>query len=800
MKFSLSWLRDFVDIPAPAAAGDVVAVLTSVGIEVASATKRHIPGGVKVARVVAVDKHPNADKLHVCTVDAGGAAPLAVVCGAPNVAPGMLAPLATIGTKFDNGFTIAAAKLRGVESFGMLCSEKELGLSDDHSGLMVLSQEMTVGKELSAYYPDDDILEIEITPNRGDCLSLLGVAREVGAKLRAPLKNTALDPQESAGPAVDGFISVSVEAPAECPRYGGRLVTGVRIAPSPAWMARRLSDAGVRPINNVVDITNYIMLHFGQPMHAFDYARIAQKKIIVRKAGASTQFTTLDRVVRGLSAGDLLICDGEKPVALAGIMGGAGSEISETTADVFLECAYFNPFGIRATSKRLGLSTESSYRFERGVDPENALIRALDTAAEMLRLYAGGAVVPGRIDAYPAPVKKQAVLLRPSRVTRVLGVAVPKDDIVATLSSLQFSCRDAGVDAVECTAPSFRHDIFLEADLIEEAGRFYGYDTIPAAGTAIVSLVQPPSVAEARCDAIRHSLAFAGLNEIVTNSLTSEKKNRLLRPDVAPVTLLNPLSPEMAQLRTSMLGASLEIMSYNVNRKNLDNRFFDIGRTYVMVPGQDLPDERDVLAIAMSGDFFVTSWNNTDGVKADFYVLKGVLDKLCADIGSAPLRYDPSAGPHPFFDADSCRVSSAGGPAGALGRIRDDVCAAFDIKEPVYFAELDCTGFLAAPLVPSAYAQLPKYPALERDFCFVLGESVRSAQISNEIRGLSPLVEEVTPFDVYRGEKLGPGLKSIAFSVRLQSRDRTLTDKEGEEVCAAIVSAMERKFSATLRK
>ncbi len=634
MKFSLSWLKDFVDITIPAQ--EVCATLTSVGIEVASLAKRHIPAGVKVARVISVDKHPNADKLHVCSVDAGEAAPLSIVCGAPNVAAGMLAPLATIGTKFENGFTIAKAKLRGVESFGMLCSEKELGLSTDHSGLLSLASDMKVGTELSVYYPDDDILEIELTPNRGDCLSLLGVAREVAAKLGQPLKNTGSTPQESLGPAVGEFVSVSIEAPGQCPRYCGRLVRGVKIAPSPAWMATRLSDAGVRPINNVVDITNYIMLHFGQPMHAFDYAAIAGKKISVRTAGGPVSFVTLDQAARSLVSSDLLICDGEKPVALAGIMGGEGSQISDSTTDVFLECAYFDPPGIRLTSKRLGLSTESSYRFERGVDPQEALIWALDTAAEMLRLHAGGTVVAGRIDAYPAVVRRKSIRLRPSRVARVLGVRIPKQAILATLSSLGFACTDAGDDAVDCVAPAFRHDIFVEADLIEEAGRFYGYDNIPSSGCATVSLSKPRPAAEERLDAIRSSLAFAGLHEIVTNSLTSGKKNSLVRPGVSPVALLNPLSPDMAQMRVSMLGSGLEALSYNINRRNLNNRFFDIGRTYVSVPGETLPRERDVLALVVSGSYFAKAWNNTSGTGADFFIVKGLLDKLSADVGCGP--------------------------------------------------------------------------------------------------------------------------------------------------------------------
>jgi phenylalanyl-tRNA synthetase beta chain len=804
MKFSLSWLKDFVDIDMPATAiGDI---LTSLGLEVASIDKRQIPQGIKVARVVAVDKHPDADKLHVCTVDAGDAAPLTIVCGAPNVVAGMLAPLATIGTKFENGFSIARAKLRGVESFGMLCSEKELGLSSDHSGLMVLPQDMKIGRELSEYFPDDCVFEVELTPNRGDCLSVLGIAREVSAKLGTLLKHTALLPKETKDASINDFISVTIEAPKECPRYGGRLVRSVAIGPSPAWLAQRLTDAGVRPINNVVDITNYMMLHFGQPMHAFDYNCIGLKKIIVRKAGATTDFATLDSAPRKLIADDLLICDGEKPVALAGIMGGAGSEISDATTDVFLECAYFDPGQIRRTSKRLLLSTESSYRFERGVDPDQALMWALDTAADMLRQYAGGTVVCGAIDAYPQTIGKQVVALRPSRVNRLLGISIPKKEVQDSLGRLQISCRDADADRLECTIPLYRHDISCEADLIEEAGRFYGYDNIPSAVFAQVGLDNRLSPVESIVDAVRSSLAFLGLNEIMTNSLTSEKNNKRVRPDTVPVVLLNPLSPDMAQMRTSMLPSALEVCAYNINRKNLDNRYFEIGRVYSAQndaqndaqAGSLLPRERDIVSIILTGNFFSKAWNNIATLKNDFYVLKGILDKLAADLGTARFAFTPHADATSCFEAEACSFTGAS-LAGIMGKIRNDICAAFDIKETVYYAEIDITEFLTRPRPQPVYKPLPKYPALERDFCFVLPESIASEAITSDVYTLSPLVEDVTPFDVYRGDKLGNGLKSIAFSVRLRSNERTLVDKEAEEVCAKIVTVMEKKFKATLR-
>jgi len=795
MKFSLSWLRDFVDVDVPVE--DIEPILTSLGLEVASIKKRHIPSGIKVAKILDVAKHPNADKLHVCTVDAGEGSPLTIVCGAPNAAAGMIAPLATIGTKFNDTFIITKAKLRGVESFGMLCSEKELGLSDNHAGLLALPNTMQIGSEVSTYFPDDCIIEVELTPNRGDCQSVLGIARDVAAKLKKPLKNAALAPQESSDAKINEFISVAIEAPALCPRYAGRLVRNVKIVSSPQWMAQRLQDAGVRPINNVVDITNYMMLSYGQPMHAFDYARIGGKQVVVRKSGASIEFTTLDQVKRSIVADDLVICDGNGPVALAGIMGGLGSEISNTTTDVFLECAYFNPGQIRKTAKRLCLSTESSYRFERGVDSTNALIWALDTAAELLRQYAGGSIVRGAIDQYPSPLVKQEITLRPSRVTKLLGVPVAVADIQDTLTRLQIVNTIIGPDSLACISPAYRHDISCEADLIEEIGRFYGYDNIPSAEYAKVSLNALPSITENRVDAIRHSLAFLGMSETVSNSLTSEKKNRLAAPKVNPVLLLNPLSPDMAQMRASMLSSCLENVARNLNRKNPDNNFFEIGRVFSAASASLLTQERDILAIVLCGRFFTNAWNYAQSAKSDFYVLKGILEKLASDIGVQGFSYAQQTGNSGCFD-QACTISTAG-LIGQMGKVRPDTCAAFDIKEPVFYAELDITDFVGKiPMMP-LFSPLPKYPALERDFCFVLADTIAAAALATEIAALSSIVEDVTPFDVYRGEKLGIGLKSIAFSVRMRSKDRTLIDKEAEDICTQIIETMKKKFNATLR-
>jgi len=794
MKVLYSWLKDLVDTNM--SIEDTARILTKTGVEAGSIVKRQIPRGVVVARVLSKVKHPNADKLSLCSIDAGGEFPLQVVCGAPNVAEGMTVALATIGTTIGS-LTIKKAAIRGVESSGMLCSEHELGISDDHSGILPLSSHYRPGTILAEYLPDEETFEVEITPNRGDCLSMLGLARELSAKLGAPLKGTTKRPSEGPEP-VAKFISVEVKAPEACPRYTGRFIRGVTVGPSPEWLARRLTAAGLRPINNVVDVTNYAMLHFGHPMHAFDYQTIAGRKILVRRATAGQRFVTLDEVERTLTGDDLLVCDAEKPVALAGVMGGLKSGISSSTTDVFLECAYFDPVGIRKTSKRLGLSTDSSYRFERGVDYGGGLVDALDTAAQLIAELAGGDVAAGRIDAYPAPIAQHSIRLRPTQVNRVLGVQISREQIVKTLAALGIAQTGQESDSLVFAAPSHRHDLTIEADLIEEVGRMYGYDNIPSTTTATVWLDTQHNSADQRANAIRTALAGVGLNEIATNSMVSPRKHNALAPDRAAVALLNPLTPDMSQMRTSLLGNMLETVAYNLNRRNHGNRFFEIGRTYVAVDGSELPRERDVVAIGLEGAYWPAAWN-TPALDNSLFVLKGVLTQLAASAGMGQPQFDVQSPREHAFDEECAVVKMGAGTCGTLGKVRTDTCKSFDIKTVVYYAELDITEFLQNEPSQPRYTSLPRFPAVERDFCFVMASSVPAEEVCSEIRRISPLVEETRPFDLYQGEKLGVGKKSIAYSVRLRSNERTLTDKEADAVSQSIVSTVSQKFGATLR-
>ncbi len=796
MKIVYSWLRDFIDIDVTAER--LAEALTSVGLEVSSIEKHSIPKGVIVGRVLEVRKHPNADKLSVCRVDTGSETPLDIVCGAPNVSPGMLAPFAAVGTVLAPDLKVGKMKIRGVESFGMLCSEKELGISDDHRGLMVLPPDMAPGKPLSDYFPDDIVIEIEITPDRGDCMSMLGVARVMAARFNVPLKRTALFPHENKNDPIDKAIKVIIEAPAQCPRYTGRLVRNVRIGPSPRWLSYRLSLAGIRPINNVVDITNYMLLHFGQPMHAFDYARICDQTIVVKTASEAGKFLTLDNIERKLDAGDLIIADGKRPVALAGIMGGAGSEITDETTDVFLECAFFEPTGIRKTSKRLGISTDSSYRFERGVDPEGALIDALDTAAALLEELAGGKVCSERIDIRAMPFEKRTITLRPQKVCSVLGVSITYSQIISILKSLQIECSTSEPETIKCTVPTFRHDLVIEEDLIEEVGRLYGYDNIPPSETVFLSLNRSLPVVEKTSDAIRYALAFSGLREAVTGSMTSQKKCSLLTPSVKAVPLRNPLNPDMAFMRTTLAGSLLEITAYNCNRKNFNNRFFEIGKVFEQLP-DDSFIERHVVGILIEGDYFPSTWNSP-AIPVSFYILKGIIEAFAVHLGFPSCVFSPVANLPAYFTCESASVAIGDTITGYAGLIDKSIAETFEIKTTVCYAELDITKFLETSVPVPSYKPLPRFPALEWDFCFVMDEQTRPSDICRTISELSPLIEEVYPFDVYRGEKVGERKKSITFTVKLRSTEKTLTDEECEPLFKNIIEKIEHTYKAVLRR
>ncbi len=792
MKIVYSWLKDFVDIDVPVE--ELADSLTAAGLEVASFSTYKIPAGVRVASVVETQKHPNADKLTLCKVDTGSEI-LDVVCGAPNVRAGLRVALATIGTVIAPDFIIKKSKIRGAESFGMLCSERELGLSDSHDGIMELPENFKLGDELSVYYPDDAVIEIEITPDRGDCLSMIGVAREVVARYGLPMKNTVPQVIESETESVDQFITIENNAPEQCPRYCGKFIKGVKIQPSPYWMQRRLTLAGIRPINNVVDVTNYILLHFGQPMHSFDYSRIDGAKIVINHAENGQKFATLDSVERNLISSDLLICDNTKPVALAGVMGGADSQILDTTTDVFLECAFFDPVTVRKTSKRLGLSTDSSYRFERGVDPDSGLISAIEYAAELIRQTAGGTIAKGRIDHYPSPFSPRKIVIRPKKASKILGMQVSGEQVRSFMLSLGIKCS-GDLEELDCEIPLFRHDLTIEEDLIEEVGRLYGYDNIIPSETAVISLNTPLPLVEKVTDTIREALAFSGLREIVTNSMTSQKFHDLLTPKIKPVAMLNPLNPDMAIMRATLSGSMLSVLSYNINHKNTDNRFFEIGKIFSCNDSGEFV-ERTVLGIMIQGNFIEKTWN-VPSMPSDFYVLKGIIEAFCTHTGIGTTTLSKPAELSESFGIEQAKIENEQ-IKGVMGRISDRVCTAFDLKTTVFYAEIDITELITTPSKLTRYHSLPKFPAAERDFSFVIPDAISVSLICSEIFSVSPLIEDVYPFDVYKGDKIGPGLKSVTFSVKIRSAEKTLNDKETEAICSSIISVLREKYNITLR-
>jgi phenylalanyl-tRNA synthetase beta chain len=795
MKIPYSWLKEIVDISVTPE--QLSTDLASIGIETASINKIRIPEGVIAAKILSVEKHPNADRLSVCKVDTGSGRPEQIVCGAPNVRPGMLSALALPGSVLGPDMIVKKTKIRGVESGGMLCSERELTLSDDHSGIMDLPQDMTPGKKLTSCFSDDAVLEIEITPNRGDCLSILGVAREVSAKYGLPLKNPAMSPIEGSPETLCG-ITVEIENTSACPRYLGRMVKGITVAESPDWLKRKLISSGLRPINNIVDITNYIMLLFGQPMHAFDCSKIAGNKIVVKNAADGQQFVTLDNTERKLRKDDLLICDAEKPVALAGIMGGANSQIFPETKDVFFECAYFEPVGIRKTSRRLDLSSDSSYRFERGVDWADGLKDALETAAELARRLGNGVVAHGLIDANPATVALRRIKIRPDRAARILGVDIGAERITSMLESLGIKQAGGQNGTLEFIAPAWRHDLGIEADLIEEAGRMYGYDAIPASQTAFVDMTRSVNPARSIIDTLRKSLAFSGFNEAITNSMTSAKLAALLKPQAAQVLLKNPLNPDMAVMRTSLTPGLLGAIAHNLNRKNRNNRFFEIGKIFIASGTDTLPEEKDCIGIVMEGSAEPAFWAQKEK-PADFYILKSVVETCVAQSGARNPVWTAVDSAADMLTEESGQVVFDNGITGVAGRIKPEICSSFDIDSQVFYAELDFSSLLSTQIKTPRYSVLPRHPAVERDLCFVMAESIPSGAPASLMRSISNMVECAEPFDVYRGDKLGAGIKSIAYAIRLRAPDRTLTDTESDAVCGQIISAMKDNFKATLR-
>ena len=796
MKISLNWLRELC--PVSLSDDEIAQKLTSVGLEVEGREKRGIGPGVVAARVVTRDPIPGSDHLSVCKVD-DGAGTHQVVCGAQNYGPGEVVPMARPGARLPNGTEVQRAKLRGVESDGMLLSQRELGLSDDHSGLMILPREARVGTPVDELlgFPDT-ILDVNVTPNRPDALSHVGIARELSAITGVPVRVPATKP------AGKGELParVDVEDKQRCPRYVARVIESVQVGPSPLWVQERLRACGVRPISNVVDATNLALLELGHPLHGFDLDKLAGRRIVVRRAREGEPLTTLDGKERKLSADDLVIADGEKPVALAGVMGGQTSEVGDKTTRVLLESAMFEPAGIRRTSRRHALHTEASHRFERGMD-EHGADRAADRCAELIVQLAGGRLLPGAIDVYPSPREPAKVLVRPARVSAVLGVPVGDAEVDRWLRALQLVPVGDG----RWSVPSWRQDLTREIDCIEEIARLRGYDTIPVklhpAGVGETAAIDPQRRVTAQA---RAALSAHGFDEALNYSFLAEKDLAAVSPQT-PLRVANPLTTEQGAMRTTLLAGLLRNLGYNLARGVRDLKLYELGRVYLPESDARHPSgelawpahEPRRLGLALTGSRRAKSWSG-GGDAADFYDLKGAVEDVLEAMGIAEARFQPGAHPalHP---ASSSTLLVRGQPAGNLGQVHPRVAAHFEVPQETFVAELDWEVLLEQSLALKRLRGVPRFPAVARDLAFVVEASVPAERLLEEIRGAdsAKLLEHVTLFDVYRGPPVPEGRKSVAFGLSLRAADRTLTDAEADALCASIRDRLKARVGAEIR-
>jgi phenylalanyl-tRNA synthetase beta chain len=807
MKVSYNWLAQYVDLSG-ITPEELAEKLTRSGVEVDAV--EYLNKGVTdvvVGYVAEKEKHPDADKLSVCQVDVGSGELLQIVCGAKNVAAGQKVPVAVVGAKLPGDFKIKKAKLRGVTSNGMICSAKELGLNDKlmpketQEGILVLPEELEIGQPIQPVLGlDDVVLELGLTPNRSDCLSMIGVAYEVAAILGRDVKLPETNVPEN-GPSIEGKVTVDIEAPEQCNRYMARMISGVKLGASPLWMQNRLMAAGVRPINNIVDITNYVMLETGQPLHAFDYAKVENGRIVVRLAKQGETLTTLDDTERTLDEEMLLITDGSKAIGIAGVMGGANSEVTETTDTILLESAHFAGSSIRKTARKLGLRSEASLRFEKEVDPQ-AVERALDRAAALMAELADGQVAQGKADRVIALLEEKKVVLRISRLNGLLGTSLSLEDAASIFDRLSFA-YETGDDAITVIVPTRRQDITREVDLIEEVARLYGYDHIPTTmpyGDNTQGLLTREQMLRRT---IRQVLNGAGLNEISAYSFT--------HPDMAhdfatiyrstrPIPLAMPMSEERSVLRVNLLPHLLDTAAYNINRKQRDLALFELGKVFLSDEEtvSKLPEERLTLAGLLTGNWVGPHWQQK-AEPVDFYLVKGILDVLLNRLGITGIEYRPAKDLKGMHPGRTAQLVLQGRPAGYLGQVHPATQQKYDVDE-TYVFQLDADLLLELSTMHQGMIPLPKYPAISRDIAVVVDRSVSAGDLQKVIEASAgEWLESVRIFDVYVDDRLGENKKSVALSCTYRDPERTLTDEEIQAAHGRVVEALAAECGAELR-
>ena len=802
MKISFNWLKQFVetDLPAP----QVAEILTDLGLEVEGMdTQISIPGGLKgvvIGKVLTCVQHPNADRLKLTTVDIGEEEPVQIVCGAPNVAAGQTVPVATIGTtlydKEGQPWTINKGKIRGEESHGMICAEDELSLGESHDGIMILSDEHAAGKPLSSVIKveEDTVFDIGLTPNRSDAMSHLGVARDLRAGLKQHGTNRELITPSVSSFHVDNYnfrVDINVKQPELAPRYCGVTVSDVKVGPSPTWLQNRLKAIGLNPINNIVDVTNFVLHDLGQPLHAFDALTLTDNKIIVQTVDEGTKFVTLDGVERTLSSEDLMICDGEKPLCIAGVFGGINSGVSETTTSIFLESAYFDPISVRKTAKRHGLSTDASFRFERGIDP-NITEYALKRAVLLILEVAGGKVTSEISDLYPTKIKDHQVIVNFEKANKTIGKEIDREQIKQILTSLDIKINSLTETGIGMTIPAYRNDVTREIDVIEEILRVYGYNNINASRKLNAAIVDIPLVSKYQLmQLVSQGLVANGFFEIMTNSLVPNDPE-----DKNAVRLLNPLSADLEMMRTSLCSSGLQVLAYNNNRQQTDLRCFEFGKIYTSESGQYT--ENQILGLWMMGQKSKKHWQS-DTQTLSFFDLKGYVVATLQGLGLSGLQ-----------EVDAVSATFSVGQTlmhdkkalVSYGQINDEVLQSFDLDRTVFFAEFDWEQICKITLgsEPPKFKTISKYPSAKRDLALVIDRSVSFDALKQiAFKTERKMLKEVDMFDEYIGKPIPAGKKSYGLRFTIQDEHKTMSDQQIDKIMKQLLTQFEQEVGAVLR-
>jgi len=827
MNISYKWLKRYIDPELNPK--DLTARLTALGLECDTVEEvESIRGGLRgivTGKVLTCEDHPDSDHLHVTTVDLGDGNPVQIVCGAPNVAAGQNVVVATVGTVLYDGdkeFQIKKSKIRGKESFGMICAEDEIGVGSDHAGIMVLPDDVRPGTPAAEYFnvESDYVLEVELTPNRVDAASHLGVARDLKAKMWC---DAAQGLREGGYPVVsvpsaegfapdraDGAVKVRVEDPQGAPRYCGVTIRGVEVKESPEWLRNLLSAVGQRPINNIVDITNFILQGIGQPLHCFDLDKVKGEEIVVRTCEEGTPFVTLDGVERKLNAADLMICNAEEPMCIAGVFGGLDSGVTENTKSVFIESAYFNPTRVRRTARRHGLSTDASFRYERGTDPA-VCDYAARLAAVMIKELAGGEICGDVTDICAEPVKKAEMDFSLAYCAALIGKKLPDDLIICILKALEFDVERIDADTLHLKVPTYRVDVYRPCDVVEDILRVYGYNNVEISEETHGTLSQLTDTDRSYAleQTVSEQLTALGFNEILNNSLSavSYYEDSKLMPLENCVRLLNPLSNDLAVLRQTLLFGGLESIAHNVNRKETSLKFYEFGKVYHFDPSKEASaekplaqyDENENLALWLTGDMMTPSWN-VKAVEASVFDLKGILLNIFQRAGIQASSLKMEQGSDEIFAVKLDISFKSGKHLAEMGILRSELLKKFDIGQSVVYASIDWTAlYRQARKTDVKYAELPKSQAVERDLALLIDKNVKFAEIEEVIRKAEKkLLRSVSLFDVYEGKNLPEGKKSYAVKMLLQDAEKTLNDKQIEASMNKIINAL-KTFGAELR-